>query len=491
MLRPACSVCLLAAAVLAIACNQKTNPETVTDAKQPLGEDTANTPEPQPETPQPETDPFPIGAGKQPVPLTAAQIDAPIPTEPPPLDFWKRGEAACEPGHRLEGAAPPSGTEIRCVDENGRWTGMEARFHEGEGERLQMIGRKQDGRMVGVWLWFHQSGAKAAEHTYVDGQLHGTMRRFAENGQELEQGEYRAGRPWGLFVHHDAEGKELGRAQLVRGTGLLVLASDSRRTESEYVDGLLHGKHREFDANGVLLAEGDWSGGEQHGVEVRWDPQGRKHSEEHWKQGQQHGYFTRWKDGQLLSQSIWINGDERSKQLFRDGQPLAPLPKPTPCDDDPGLSNYLASARGRGLPDEHACVARTPLFPGVVMLGDFAYDRGCRATDWVVDCKLTSPGPSAAELLARAGWAAASGEQRIEIATEYMHELGLAWAGHITHDPEKPEWKLRDDGGVEAVLWIAEPAGMRRGVEMDKVRLSFAPDGSLQREVLEHRSTED
>jgi antitoxin component YwqK of YwqJK toxin-antitoxin module len=440
----------------------------------------------------PEPDPFDIGPGKQPVPLTAAQIDAPIPTEPPSLDFWKHGDAACEPGHTLQGAAPPLGSEIRCVDAEGRWTGMEARFHPGEGEHLQMIGRKQDNRMVGVWLWFHPSGAKAAEHAYVDGQLHGTVRRWAQNGQQIEQAEYRAGRAWGLFVHHDASGKELGRAQLVRGTGQLVLASENRRTESEYVDGLMHGTHRELDANGVVIAESDWSGGEMHGVEIRWDAEGRKLSEGQWKQSRQHGRFTRWKHGQLAERSIWIEGSERSRQLFRQEpphEPLAELPAATACDDDAGLSNYLASARGRGLPNDHACVTRTPLFPGVVMVGDFAYDRGCMGTEWVVDCKLASPAPTAADLLARAGWAHATGEQRITIASEYLRELGLGNNGSISWSPTEPEWTVRPDQGIEGVLWVAAPAGMRRGSELDKIRFTFAPDGSLQREVLEHVST--
>jgi antitoxin component YwqK of YwqJK toxin-antitoxin module len=484
MLRPRRSVWVLV--VLLLACESKPSTNATSRGEAPPETTTTTPPEPIP----PELDPFDIGPGRQPEPLTSTQIDAPIPTEPPPLDFWKNGDTACEPGTKLDGAAPPGGVEIRCVDAQGRWTGMEAHFHSAEGEHLQQIGRRQDGRMVGVWFWFYPSGAKASEHPYVDGQLHGTMRRWAENGQEIEQGEYRAGRAWGLFIYHDASGKELGRAQLVRGTGLLVHASESRRTESEYVDGLLHGKHRELDRNGRLIGEGDWSGGEQHGVETHWGVGGLKLTEEHWKRGQQHGYFTRWDhSGELVEQSIWIDGNERSRQLFSNGAPLTELPAPTACDDDTGLSNYLASARGRGLPDEHACVTRTPLFPGVVLVGDFAYDRGCMGTEWVIDCKLASPAPTAADLLARAGWARATGELRITIATEYLRELGLGNDGSISSNPTKPEWTVRPDQGIEGVMWVAAPAGMRRGVEMDKIRFTFAPDGSLQREVLEHVST--
>jgi antitoxin component YwqK of YwqJK toxin-antitoxin module len=490
MLRARRSLYLLAPVVSLLACGGKPSANASSQGEGPPVTTTRGS-EPEPIPPEP--DPFDIGPGKLPEALTVAQRDAPIPTDPPVLDFWKQGDAACEPGSKLQGAAPPHGTEIRCVDAEGRWTGMEARFHPpGEGEHLQMIGRKQDNRMVGVWLWFHPSGAKAAEHPYVDGQLHGTMRRWAENGQEIEHAEYRAGRPWGLFIQHDERGKELGRAQLVNGNGLLVLASESRRTESEYVDGLMHGKHRELDARGNVIEESQWSGGEMHGPETRWDAEGRKLIEGQWKQGQRHGRFTRWKDGKLVEQSIWIDGNERSRQLFRQEpphEPLAELPGATACDDDAGLSNYLASARGRGLPDERACVTRVPLFPGVVMVGDFAYDRGCMGSEWIVDCKLASPAPSAADLLARAGWAHANGEQRITIASEYLREFGLGNNGSISSSPDKPEWTVRPDQGIEAVLWVAAPSGMRRGTEMDKIRFTFAADGSLQREVLEHVST--
>jgi hypothetical protein len=148
----------------------------------------------------------------------------------------------------------------------------------------------------------------------------------------------------------------------------------------------------------------------------------------------------------------------------------------------------LQTARGSGLAREHACVTRMGLFPGVIMLGEFAYDRGCMSPQWVVDCKLVDPGPSAAELLARAGWARATPEQRIEIAEEYVREFGLAWSGSISWTPDEPKWTSLADGGVEGVLWVAEPAGMRPGREIAKNRYKFAADGTLTSELLEQRT---
>lgn len=475
-------------ALLLLACNNKPSPGS---DRQPPSEPTGTKVEtsgasvPTPADAQPsEPTPYAIGVGQQPEPLAAAVIEAPIPNEPPKLGFWLDGDAACEPGGKLDGAIPPSGTAIRCVDAEGRWTGMEARFHDNG--QLQSIGRKHDNRMVGVWQWFHPSGAKASEHTYVDGQLHGTVRRWAENGQEIEYGEYRGGRPWGLFIQRDETGKELGRAQLDNGTGVLVSASLTRRTESDYAHGLLHGSHRVFDGEGRELERSRWSGGERHGLQTRWDAQGQKIFEGQWKAGEQHGEHTRFVDGKISERSIWLDGKEVARQLFRDGAPLAELPAATACDTDAGLSEYLASARGRGLPDERACVTREPLFPGVIMLGSFAYDRGCMAAEFVVDCKLVTPAPSSAELLARAGWANASPEQRIEIAKQYVRVFALVYDGNVTNDPDEPQWKALGGVGVEGVVWVAEPVGMRRGVDKDRIRFTFAADGSHTREVLQH-----
>lgn len=481
---------LMPMALMLLACNNQPNSAgdagggdkaSAPQGEQPQGE------QPKGEQPKPSTDDE-IGPGPQPEPLSAAVLDAPIPTEQPALDFWTKGDAACEAGGRLSGAAPPSGTQIRCVDEQGRWTGLDARFHENG--QLQLIGRRQDSRMVGVWLGFHPNGTKATEQSYVDGQLHGTSRRWADNGQEIEYGEYRGGRPWGLFIHRDETGKELARSQLDAGTGVLISATPHQRSEADYVHGLLHGSSQEFDGSGRQLGQSTWSGGELHGVETRWNADGHKLVEAQWKAGKRHGQLTRYAGEQIRERSIWIDGEELARQFYRDGAPIAELPPASECDSNAGLSKLLEGARGRGL-NEHACVTRAPLFPGVIMLGDFAYDRGCRGATFVVDCKLVEQPPSSAELLARAGWAKASGEQRIELAKVYVDQFAIGYSGSVTHEPDQPQWTVLDDGGVEGVIWVAEPAGKRPGVDKDQLRFSFAADGSSKRETLKHLSADD
>jgi antitoxin component YwqK of YwqJK toxin-antitoxin module len=386
---------------------------------------------------------------------------------------------------------------IRCVDAKGRYAGPEARFHPDPSspeqgrflDQVQSIGRHVDGRRDGVWWYFHPSGAKAAEHPYVAGELHGTLRRWAENGQEIQIGEYRVGRPWGLFVDRDEAGQERARAQLDAGTGTLVRDEAGRRRESDHVAGLLHGVHRVYDDQGRQRGESHWSGGEMHGLETRWDESGAKTIERSMVDGQQHGLETRWRAGQIVERSVWVAGAQRSRQLYRDGKPLAELPEPSDCDEDPGLSRALERSRGRGLPSEHACVTRNPLFPGLAVVGDFAHDAGCMGATWVVDCAVTGTALGSAAVLARAGWAEADGEQRIVIAKEYLRSFGLDHR-HLSSTPEPPQWQVRDDGGVEAIVWVSEPSGMLPRQELAKQKLDFGPDGELASETLEQRTIE-
>lgn len=443
---------------------------------------------PQPEPPQPEPEPpnpYDPGPGKPADPPSQAELAAEPPSESPASDFWTLGAAACEPGGRLEGAVPPEGREIRCVNAEGLWSGMEALFHENG--QLASVGARREGRAVGVWLTFDASGARIGEQPYVDGQLHGTARRWSPQGQELESAEYRVGRPWGLFVTRDASGKELARSQLQQGTGKLVQVDNYGRRESDYVNGLLHGKYRRYDLRGNLLEETTWSGGEWHGKQTQWDPSGQRIGESWWKQGLQHGLATRWLGGVIVEQSLFLEGQPVHRQLYREGKPLVPTPSPSACDTKDGLSAALLAARGQGLDEENGCMTRLALFPGVVLLGSFAHDRGCMEPEWVVDCKLVAATPSAADVLARAGWANASPDQRLLIAQEYM-TFAIEWSGSISWTPDQPTWTNTPEGGVEGIVWIVEPGGMQPGRELDKVKFAFAADGTLTRTQLEHRS---
>jgi hypothetical protein len=252
------------------------------------------------------------------------------------------------------------------------------------------------------------------------------------------------------------------------------------------VHGLLHGIHREYNQDGKLVAEGHWSGGEQHGLDTRFDAEGRKAIEHSYAYGLLDGPATRWKAGVIVERSIWVDGIERSRQLHADGKPLSELPTPTQCDTDIGLAQALERDS-----EEDGCITRSPLFPGIVMVGMFAHDRGCMRAQWVVDCKLVDEAPPADQLLARAGWAKASADQRLLLAQEYVRELGLAWSGSITSDPEEPIWTVLDDGGIEATVWVAEPSGMQRGRELDKLRFGFSSAGVVTRTPLEHRTIDE
>jgi hypothetical protein len=151
------------------------------------------------------------------------------------------------------------------------------------------------------------------------------------------------------------------------------------------------------------------------------------------------------------------------------------------CDvsTDAGLAAAYKAATGRDLPQAHPCARVSSTFAGLVAIGSFAYDRGCRYTDVIASCKLNPKGYAAAAM-AKAGWAKAA----------MKTQLALAWLREIDDraviegiDGKVPgvtevQTELGKDGSLRVEGWVREPSGMRRGASFTKIRVMFAADGT-------------
>ncbi len=69
---------------------------------------------------------------------------------------------ACPAGTHAEGAVPPAGYELRCVD--------------------------ADGRTEGVWRTWYESGQPMSERSMKQGLEHGLQRSWWPNGQLMMEG---------------------------------------------------------------------------------------------------------------------------------------------------------------------------------------------------------------------------------------------------------------------------------------------------------------
>jgi hypothetical protein len=157
------------------------------------------------------------------------------------------------------------------------------------------------------------------------------------------------------------------------------------------------------------------------------------------------------------------------------------------CDvsTDAKLGAVYKRATGNALPKE--CVARSTSFPGLVTVGAFANDRGCRWREIVYGCDV-GKADIGARAMAAAGWGGADAEKR--------KQLVLAWVRDVHHDSPldaEPEAGVfakhgktfsapaaeAKDGGVLLHYWTIEPAGMRAETRYSAVEVQFAASGQV------------
>jgi hypothetical protein len=132
--------------------------------------------------------------------------------------------------------------------------------------------------------------------------------------------------------------------------------------------------------------------------------------------------------------------------------------------------------------NSEGCTKRmTGAFAKVVLIGTFAYDRGCRELGYFADGVWTGDRKQAASALVLAGWA--DTKQRVALATRWTEEA-------IVDTPiGAKKVQLDASGGVVIEGWYTLPAGMTPERHEQRIRVTFTPAGAATLEVLEHKST--
>lgn len=120
---------------------------------------------------------------------------APAPAEPFDPEYSPE-KGRCPPGSRKHGARPPRGLEQWCAREgsDGRVRhGWYVKWHESGVRAVQ--GSYRDGERTGMWTRWHPSGRKSAEARFRDGEQNGVMRRWNAYGEQTSEVHYRDGEP--------------------------------------------------------------------------------------------------------------------------------------------------------------------------------------------------------------------------------------------------------------------------------------------------------
>jgi hypothetical protein len=160
------------------------------------------------------------------------------------------------------------------------------------------------------------------------------------------------------------------------------------------------------------------------------------------------------------------------------------------CDtsSDENVRAIYHRATGRDLPSEKEwrCIDRVSDFPGVVKIGNFAYDRGCAYEGIIYGCSFGSTSSLQAKVLAASGWAKADPKKRGDLARNWLQsvegermldEATPAFAAEQkTFTP--PELVSQPDGGLIWRYWSSQSHGMTIGAHYYHVESAFKADGS-------------
>lgn len=189
--------------------------------------------------------------------------------------------------------------------------------------------------------------------------------------------------------------------------------------------------------------------------------------------------------GFVMLQYLLAGGATAQKiDLSTDEAVLAELQKRADAKGvDPGQKG------GRKLEARFVCIERLKESADVIVIGFFAYDRGCRLDGAFVRLRYYEekhPALSKNALVAL-GWEKAPHRER-EMLANYWAQNGLLAFFTVLQTKDKdlkdnefhpPRAVTAENGEIHVTLWIQMPSGMRRGKEFKRVAYKFAKDGKL------------
>lgn len=421
----------------------------------------------------------PVGArpvAEAPVgPVAEAPVVIPAGVTPDQPEFWKGGVKVCERVGKLYEYEDAYGCEIEGnptlsfgFDGQGRLTNI-SRFVVPPGE--------EHAKLEGLYSEFYPGAGRKSEMQYHQGKAEGPVIHYHPGGAKRLEGQYVDDRPEGEFRAWDGAGKLMATFSLPGGTGKWSEwhENGARALEMSFDAGKEHGAHLEWFPDGKPQREARFEAGELVGTEKVWSAPGIKESEGQYAKGRREGTWRFYDAGGTLDRIDTFEDDSRVATVpHQHGKPVGAVGAMGKCATDEGLERELK--KQRNLEVRHLCVKRPELFPGVVVLGEFAHDRGCADPVTYADCNLRKP-LNGTDLMLRAGWKSASPELRRRLALEYVNEVALVWGGRS----DEPTIELLPDGTLILRASTSSPVGMRDDSPSSSTDhiIRITPDGKV------------
>ena len=207
-----------------------------------------------------------------------------------PLALWSQPET-----NPSDWPAGQAGADFNFTDADGLKQGRWIRVYP-DGT-LYYSGSFKDGRPVGHFTFFRETGRVLSEVDHAEGSDIAKALLYREDGTVSHRGQY-------TTVQLDGEWK-----QLKTGAWEALDKQGRLRVNEHYVGDTLDGSYQAFHPNGQLLEEGTYRAGKKAGTWKSYNREGQLRSEEMWREGERHGEATVMQDqGALLSKGNYENG---------------------------------------------------------------------------------------------------------------------------------------------------------------------------------------
>jgi hypothetical protein len=154
----------------------------------------------------------------------------------------------------------------------------------------------------------------------------------------------------------------------------------------------------------------------------------------------------------------------------------------------------ITNKPGSKIEARFVCIKRFKESPRVIVIGFFAYDRGCRLNGAFVDSDyFEAADPSLSRHALNAlGWQHASQSAREGVAKLWV-EKGLVGFQNVLHQPDDsvtadrffpPRAASAADGVITVKLWVRNDPGRRGQPGVNLAQFSFTTDGNLAKDSL-------
>ena len=145
---------------------------------------------------------------------------------------------------------------------NSEFTYAEERYGDGS---LIELGSFYNGKKVGAWVTYTETGGVKTIRNYIDGKLNGIALDFSNRGQIEAETYY-----WDGQLHGPSIKFTFGRTT----------------EEAHYKEGQLHGMMRTYHQNGKVMKEVEFKDGLQDGIYRFYDDEGNLTLEYEYKEGE-------------------------------------------------------------------------------------------------------------------------------------------------------------------------------------------------------------